>query len=158
MWLTQDMSETAHAKETAIEKKSPLRSKTVWMNIVAVISTLIPAVGEWLQDNPVSFVAALGAANVLVRFATKGKLSILGRAASLVALGMSSGLAALSFSSCKSTFYRDYGLRGSAFYRDADTGAKGGLRFEPGKPPLPWLQVPVETEDGEGYIDITSGK
>jgi hypothetical protein len=38
---------------------------------------LIPAVQEWLTTNPVSFVAALAAVNVLVRFVTHGRVNLL---------------------------------------------------------------------------------
>lgn len=56
--------------------KSFFRSKTVWVQAVAVLSTMLPVVAEWLQSNPVSFVAALAALNVLVRFFTHGKISL----------------------------------------------------------------------------------
>lgn len=58
--------------------KSVLLSKTVWVQILAVLSLLIPQVKEWLAANPVEFLAALAAVNVLVRFVTSGRISIFG--------------------------------------------------------------------------------
>jgi hypothetical protein len=52
------------------------QSKTVWVQVLAVLSMLIPAVGAWVASNPVEFVAVLAAVNTVVRFATSGKVSI----------------------------------------------------------------------------------
>lgn len=52
------------------------QSKTVWVQVLAVLSMFIPAVGEWVAKNPVEFVAVLGAINTLVRFATHGSVSV----------------------------------------------------------------------------------
>jgi hypothetical protein len=52
------------------------QSKTVWVQVLAVLSMFIPAVGEWVARNPVEFVAVLGAINTLVRFATHGSVSV----------------------------------------------------------------------------------
>ena len=59
-----------------METKHPLASKTVWLQIVTVLSLLVPAVREWLVANPVEFVSVLAAANVIVRFVTRGKVSV----------------------------------------------------------------------------------
>lgn len=48
-------------------------SRTLWINIVALLSLLVPSVRDWLESNPVEFTAALGAVNVLLRFVTVGK-------------------------------------------------------------------------------------
>jgi hypothetical protein len=58
--------------------KPILKSKTFWVQVMALAAVFVPAVQEWLADNPVEFVAALAAVNVLVRFVTSGKISILG--------------------------------------------------------------------------------
>jgi len=52
------------------------QSKTVWVQVLAVLCMLIPSVGAWVAKNPVEFVAVLGAINTLVRFATHGSVSI----------------------------------------------------------------------------------
>lgn len=48
-------------------------SRTLWINIVALLSLLVPSVRDWLESNPVEFTAAFGAVNVLLRFVTVGK-------------------------------------------------------------------------------------
>ena len=57
--------------------KSFLLSKTVWLQIVLFGLAFFPPALAWLKDNPVEAVAVIGAVNVLVRFATSGKISIL---------------------------------------------------------------------------------
>lgn len=56
--------------------KHALMSKTIWVQVAAVISVLFPPVRAWLTENPVEFLAALGAVNTLVRFVTKDRLKI----------------------------------------------------------------------------------
>lgn len=51
-------------------------SRTFWINLVALLSLFLPSVREWLENNPVDFVAALGGVNVLLRFVTCGKYQI----------------------------------------------------------------------------------
>lgn len=51
-------------------------SRTFWINLVALLSLFLPSVREWLENNPVDFVAALGGVNVLLRFVTYGKYQI----------------------------------------------------------------------------------
>jgi len=58
--------------------KSVFLSKTFWIQIVAIAAVLVPQVQAWLTANPVEFIAVLGAVNVLVRFATSGKISLVG--------------------------------------------------------------------------------
>lgn len=58
--------------------KPILKSKTFWVQVAALAAVFFPPVQEWLAKNPVEFVAVLGAVNVLVRFLTSGKISILG--------------------------------------------------------------------------------
>ena len=58
--------------------KSILKSKTFWVQVLAVLAVLFPPVQAWLASNPVTSVAALAAVNVLVRFVTSGRINILG--------------------------------------------------------------------------------
>lgn len=51
-------------------------SRTLWINVVALLSMLVPAVRDWLAANPVEFASALGAINVLLRFVTLGKYQL----------------------------------------------------------------------------------
>lgn len=64
---------TAVLSETT---KSPLRSKTIWLNLLALISLFVPPARDWLEANPVQAVVALGALNTLVRFATRDRVSL----------------------------------------------------------------------------------
>lgn len=58
--------------------KSIIKSKTFWLQIVTVVSAFVPQVAEFLATNPVSAIAAIGAANTIMRFATKDKVSLSG--------------------------------------------------------------------------------
>lgn len=60
----------------ALPVKSILLSKTFWVQFVAVLSLLVPAVKSWVVNNPVDILTAFAAVNVLVRFATSGKVSV----------------------------------------------------------------------------------
>jgi hypothetical protein len=55
----------------------------------------------------------------------------------------------------------NYPLTGSVSYRDATTGAKGGLVFAPGKSPGGTIRLPIrdpQTGVVIGEVDLTSGK
>ena len=141
--------------------KNPLLSRTIWIQIIAFISAFQPVVQEWLASNPVAIVGVFNAINILVRFVTQGKISVLGTvktgAVNLLAIGL--GLAAL-FTAGTLTSCADYPLRGSAYYRDSGTGAKAGVHFIPGGPPLPFFRADIRDEDGVvvGAVDLQSGK
>lgn len=51
-------------------------SRTLWINVAALLSMLVPAVRDWLAANPVEFTSVLGAINVLLRFVTVGKYQL----------------------------------------------------------------------------------
>lgn len=51
-------------------------SRTFYINLAALLSLFFPAVREWLENNPVDFVTALGGLNILLRFVTYGKHQI----------------------------------------------------------------------------------
>ena len=61
-----------------MQSKNILRSKTFWVQAIAVASTFCPPVRAWLVANPESAVGALAAANLLVRFATQGRITLFG--------------------------------------------------------------------------------
>ena len=67
------MPETTPAAPT----KSVLLSKTVWLQIVLFALAFFPPALGWLQANPVEAVAVITALNVLLRFVTSGKISLL---------------------------------------------------------------------------------
>ena len=54
------------------------QSKTFWLNAITLLSVFIPQVAAWLKDNPQTAITALTALNVLVRFATSGRISLFG--------------------------------------------------------------------------------
>ena len=57
--------------------KNILLSKTFWVQIVALLVLVFPAVKSWFDSNPVEYLTALAAVNVLLRFVTRGAVSIL---------------------------------------------------------------------------------
>lgn len=61
------------------EGKSVLRSRTVWVQVMTLVASLIPAAQGWLVSNPVEVAAALAAVNVLVRFTTRGRIFLFSR-------------------------------------------------------------------------------
>lgn len=58
--------------------KHILFSKTFWVQVIAILSALLPTVQGWIAENPVEVLSVFAAINVLVRFATSGKVQIFG--------------------------------------------------------------------------------
>lgn len=56
--------------------KSILTSKTFWVQVITVVAAFIPQVQSWLSTNPEAVVGVVAAINVLVRFATSGKVTL----------------------------------------------------------------------------------
>jgi hypothetical protein len=56
--------------------KSIFLSKTFWIQIIAIVVALFPPVTVWLKANPVEYVAVFAAINILVRFATSGRINV----------------------------------------------------------------------------------
>jgi hypothetical protein len=54
------------------------QSKTILLNILALVAMAVPAVAGWVKENPVEPVAVLTALNLILRFVTSGKISIFG--------------------------------------------------------------------------------
>lgn len=59
-----------------MEPKHPVRSKTVWFNLIVALAAFVPAVSEWVKAHPEMVMQGLVAVNVLLRFLTKDKLSL----------------------------------------------------------------------------------
>lgn len=57
--------------------KTIFLSKTFWLQIVALLILIFPPVAAWMRANPVDYLAALAAVNVLLRFFTSGAVTIL---------------------------------------------------------------------------------
>lgn len=53
-------------------------SKTFWLQIALIIAALFPQAQAWLKANPVEVVSVVAALNVLMRFATSGRISLTG--------------------------------------------------------------------------------
>lgn len=121
--------------------KSIFLSKTFWTQVIALASLLSPQVRDWVSQNPVEFAAAWAALNILVRFATRGEISILGTESPedssggsgslplLVVMGTAAGLLGAALPSCapgefpmKATVQLE---EGSLSY-----SSKGGLEME----------------------------
>lgn len=114
--------------------KPAWRSKTLWLNLAALLAAVLPPVREWLAANPVELVAALAAANVLVRFVTRDAVVIFptdsdgrgghgggggaGNVLPLVAALMALGCLVLTTTSCEI-------LRASTFSVHTDEGSVG---------------------------------
>ena len=57
------------------------------------------------------------------------------------------GLGFLFFPSCA-----EYPLQGGIYYRDSNSGAKGGLTFRPGQKPEAFIKVPIYDEETGALI------
>ena len=59
---------------TAPLAKPLLKSKTLAVNIVIILGSFLPAVGEWVKANPADTLCLLGAVNIILRLATRAKV------------------------------------------------------------------------------------
>ncbi len=133
-----------------MQTKPLYQSKTLWVQLIAVLSILFPAVQEWVAKNPVEITAIFTAVNTLVRFFTQDKikpfksegginLPVLG----ILVVGL--GFIGLSLTSC--TAFQDFKIDSKASYRDPSTGAKAGVSYSGGKL-RPWAKVPFIDKEG----------
>ena len=153
-----------------MNSKSIFQSKTFWVQIVALLSMAVPQVQTWLSANPEQFVAVLAAVNVLVRFATSGKITLSGAGETENNIGGGPGglplwigilgTAAVIGGLLPSCSTSGYPITGSVAYLDPASGAKAGLVFSPGQPIGGTVKIPVFGQDGQtvGYVDLKSGK
>lgn len=57
--------------------KSPLLSKTLWVNaVVALCALLYPPAADWIQANGASVALIMSGVNMLLRLVTKEKLEL----------------------------------------------------------------------------------
>ncbi len=131
-------------------------SKTFWTNLLILLSVVFPVVQEWAAQNPAAMPVIFAFVNLVLRTATNQgiTLSTDGVSKDGGASGGSGGVLPLALflltgmwllPSCSGS---GYPLSGSISYRDPDSGAKGGLVFEPGKAPRASVRVPVYDEAG----------
>jgi hypothetical protein len=64
----------ARLEETS---KSIFRSKTFWLQVITLLSTLFPQVRAFIAANPVDAITLIAAVNVILRFATSGRVTLL---------------------------------------------------------------------------------
>lgn len=60
-----------------MEKKNPLKSKTLWLNfIAAALALFYPPAQEWIATHPDAVVAIVSGVNMLLRLITKEKIGL----------------------------------------------------------------------------------
>lgn len=59
-----------------IESKKPWQSKTNWVALLIAASSFFPLIGSWVQSNPDSFMQIVAGLFMVLRYVTKGKISI----------------------------------------------------------------------------------
>ena len=131
------------------------QSRTIWVQLLAVVSALFPPVADWIAGNPESFVGVFAALNVLIRFITSGRVEVFGKSggAALVAL-VGFGFLALAASSLTSC----HGLAGSVHYLDPESGLETGARILPGGKFKPYVHKDFLDASGNliGSVDLHS--
>lgn len=123
------------ALPTPTKPKSVLLSKTFWLQVIAILTALLPQVQAWLATNPVEVIAVFAAVNVLVRFVTSGAVSIFppedksggsSGGATLLVVGLGLSMAAVgTLPSCAPG--TGYPVSGSVSYLDPATGKEVGI-------------------------------
>lgn len=167
--------------ETTATAKPFWQSKTVWLQVLALVCMFIPAVQAWVVKNPVEFVAVLGAVNTLVRWVTSGSISIFppddsgdpgqpgpsispggenkrggGAGTALPLLLLVWCMALVTMAGCLvSCTSGEWPVTGSITYRDPGSGAKGGLTFSPGAAPRASVKVPIYDPETGRLIGLT---
>ena len=123
-----------------LPKKSILLSKTFWLQVVSVLSLMIPQVKAWLDTNPEQVLAVFAALNVLVRFISSGKVSIFsgdkensgsagGLSPCVLGIACAVGLAVGGLPSCSPSTVRAFPITFRMAGPDWDVGysAKSGI-------------------------------
>ena len=54
------------------------QSKTAVVNVIIGLSMIIPAVRDWVSQNPALVLTAIGAINIALRVITKGRVTLFG--------------------------------------------------------------------------------
>jgi hypothetical protein len=66
-------------KNNSMNTKSVFTSKTAIVNLVIALSAFYPPVGAWVSANPDAVLQGIAVVNIILRFATKDKVSITGQ-------------------------------------------------------------------------------
>ena len=68
------------------------QSKTLWVQLLSVLSLFVPEVQLWISTNPVGATSVFAAVNTIIRFVTKGAIepfkNSISNKTSLLAMGM----------------------------------------------------------------------
>lgn len=60
-----------------MEKKNPLKSKTLWLNFVAAVLALFyPPAQVWIAAHPDVVIAVVSGVNMFLRLVTKDKIGL----------------------------------------------------------------------------------
>jgi hypothetical protein len=119
------------------------------LDLTGFVAVLPPEMAKWLVIVPSGAAAIVHIAQtVKLELAKLEENSKDGFSDKMPAFGLLAVLAAVMFlPSCADT---GYPLTGQISYRDPNSGAKGGLVFEQGKPPRASVRVPVyDPQTGE---------
>jgi hypothetical protein len=70
--------ETTPATTTkpAAPAKPIFKSRTLVINAAIIVASFIPAIADWVSDNPTDTLALLGAGNVVLRLITKSRVCL----------------------------------------------------------------------------------
>lgn len=128
-------------------------SRTFWVNVIALLALFFPAVREWAAAEPEAPIIILAFVNLVLRTVTNKSITISkddgdtddgkssgGFGGLPLALMLAAAIIVVCLPACSGS---GYPLTGSITYRDAESGAKGGLVFEQGKAPRASVRVPV---------------
>ena len=60
-----------------MESKSPLKSRTLWINLIVAVAAFIPSVKDFVAANPDILLWGFSALNVVLRIITKKQVDII---------------------------------------------------------------------------------
>ena len=63
-------------KETLVEVKKPWQSKTNWTGLLIALASFFPSVHTWVAANPDAFMQIVAGVTMILRFVSKGKITI----------------------------------------------------------------------------------
>lgn len=63
-------------KTIEVPIKKPWQSKTNWVALVTAVMSFFPSIGDWVANHPEIFMQAVAGITVVLRWITKGKISV----------------------------------------------------------------------------------
>lgn len=70
------MADPVVPSTTPMINEKPWLSKRVWLNVVMALAGFFPSIQNFLSDNPQAVMLVFSAANILLTFITKDKISL----------------------------------------------------------------------------------